>query len=103
MGKLPTIVAVLRRFRELQRITQEEMSTRTGIAIATVQRIESGTTKMNIEQMQLYLDKLDITLIDVELATRRGDYSRDATLVSSVKLLSEKQKRAIQNLITDLL
>lgn len=103
MAKLPRTVAALRRFRELEGWTQEDMAIKTCIPIATLQRIETGASKMTIDHLECYLSVLHISLIDVELAIRRGDYSKDKVLLSSIKLLSEKHKTAILNLINALI
>lgn len=102
MRNTSRIVAVLRRFRELAGLTQEQMAKKTGISVSTLQRIETGMVEMKLSQLEQYMKVLGITLIDVELATQKGDYILERDIAAAARLLSAKERRALLTFITDL-
>lgn len=102
MRKTSRIVAVLRRFRELAGLTQEQMAIKTGISVSTLQRIETGMVEMKLSQLEQYMKVLGITLIDVELATQKGDYILEKDIAAAARLLNAKERRALLRFITDL-
>lgn len=102
MRSTSRIVAVLRRFRELAGLTQEQMAIKTGISVSTLQRIETGMVEMKLSQLEQYMKVLGITLIDVELATQKGDYILEKDIAAAARLLNAKERRALLRFITDL-
>lgn len=102
MSKLSRTVIVLRRFRELAGMTRKEMALKTNISIATIQRIESGSTDMKVSQLEAYLKALNITLIDVHLAAQSNDYVTDEELAAAARLLPKKKRDALLRFIRDI-
>lgn len=102
MRKTSRIVAVLRRFRELAGLTQEQMADKTGISISSLQRIESGRVEMKLSQLEKYMKVLNITLIDIDIATQKGDYVLDKDIAAASRLLTAKERRALLRFISDL-
>lgn len=102
MHKASRIVAVLRRFRELAGLTQKEMAIKTGISTSSIQRIESGVVEMKLSQLNSYMKVLGVTLIDIEMATQRGDYVLEKDIAAASRLLSTKERRALLRFINDL-
>ncbi|NGZ18002.1 helix-turn-helix transcriptional regulator [Vibrio aestuarianus] len=102
MHKASRVVAVLRRFRELAGLTQKEMAIRTGISESTIQKIESGKSEMKLGQLNSYMKVLGITLIDIEIATQKGDYVLEKDIAAASRLLSIKERRALLRFINDL-
>ncbi|MFL7036468.1 helix-turn-helix domain-containing protein [Vibrio lentus] len=102
MQKSSRIIAVLRRFRELAGLTQKEMAIKTGISKTSIQRIESGSVEMKLSQLSRYLKVLDLTLIDIEIATQSGDYAVEKEIAAASRLLTMKERKALLRFIQDL-
>ena len=102
MHKASRVVAVLRRFRELAGLTQKDMAIRTGIPESTIQKIESGKSEMKLSQLSKYMNALEITLIDIDMATQRGDYILEKDIAAAARLLSPKERRALLRFIYDM-
>lgn len=102
MKKTSRIVAVLRRFRELAGLTQKEMAIKTGISISSVQRIEAGNVEMKLGQLNSYMKVLEITLIDVEIASQKGEYATEKDIAAASRLLTTRERRALLRLMHDL-
>ncbi|NRB68740.1 MAG: helix-turn-helix domain-containing protein [Vibrio sp.] len=100
MKKSSLIMPVLRRFRDLAGITQEQMAAKTGISLSKIKRIETRARSMTIEDYESYLEVLDISHIDVLLAIETGDYNVEREIASLArKLPKEIQKVHLQYLL----
>ncbi len=91
---ITAIVAVLRRYRELAKKTQQDMSDATGIKLRTLERIESGSSQMNLKQLELYLNVLDLTFLDLAVTIQTGQYTRARDVEAAAKLLPQQIRAA---------
>lgn len=100
MRKTSLIMPVLRRFRDLAGITQEQMASKAGISLSKIKRIERGVRSMTIEDYERYLDVLELSHIDVLIAIETGDYNVEREIASLArKLPKEIQKVHLQYLL----
>lgn len=99
MHRISATVAVLRRFRELAGFSQAVMSKKTGISQRTIERIETGRREMNVSEMELYLDALNISYIDVLIAKSSANYHVNHDIAALARLLpADFQKTHLQYL-----
>ncbi|EKO3667270.1 helix-turn-helix transcriptional regulator [Vibrio metschnikovii] len=102
MKKCDPIVSVLRRHRELRRISQEEMARKTNISISTIQRIESGRTSMNLIHYRKYLSVLGLSDMDVSVALYSHEYIDDIHVAAAAKRFPPAARRVIAQFLNDL-
>lgn len=94
MRKTSLIISVLRRFRELAGITQQQMAEKTRISLSTIKRIETGARSMTIDDYAKYLDVLELSHIDVLIAMDTGNYNVEREIASLARKLPEDLKKA---------
>ncbi|EKO3414779.1 helix-turn-helix transcriptional regulator [Vibrio fluvialis] len=102
MKKCDPIVSVLRRYRELSKISQEEMARKTGISVSTVQRIESGRTHMNLDQYRRYLKVLNISDMDVSIALYTHEFVTELDVAAAAKKYPFGARKVIAAFLHDL-
>lgn len=103
MKKCDPIVSVLRRYRELKKISQEEMSRKTGISVSTVQRIESGRTHMNLDHYRRYLNVLEISDMDVSIALFAHEFVTELDVAAAARKYPSKTRRIIAKFLHELI
>jgi transcriptional regulator with XRE-family HTH domain len=102
MSNVDPIVSVLRRYRETRGISQEQMATRTGMSISTIQRIESGRSDMKISQYRKYLNALNISEMDVSVSLMSHDFVSDKDLAATARKLPYQVRRVVFSFLDEL-
>ncbi|NOI16418.1 helix-turn-helix domain-containing protein [Vibrio hepatarius] len=93
MKKCDPIVSVLRRFRENRKISQGEMSKRTGIPLRTLQRVESGESDMNLSHYRKYLKVLEVADMDVSIALHSHEFATELDVAAVARMLPPDIKK----------
>lgn len=82
----------LKHFRELQNITQEELSEKSGISVRTIQRIEAGTTPkgytLKMLSETLAVSENDLLLKEATAETAIADNHTDYSKIKLINLSS---------------
>ncbi|EDL52627.1 hypothetical protein VSAK1_13811 [Vibrio mediterranei AK1] len=94
MEKTSLIMPILRRFRDLAGITQEQMAVKTGISLSTIKRIERGVRSISLDDYHKYLDVLELSHIDVLIAIETGDYRVEREIAALARKLPENVQAA---------
>ncbi|MFA0055142.1 helix-turn-helix domain-containing protein [Vibrio echinoideorum] len=102
MNKIDPIVYVLRRYRENQGISQEQMSKLTGISSRTIQRIESGNSDMKISQYRNYLTVLGMSDMDVSIALFSHEFVTEKDVAAMARKFPLRVKQVIVRFLDEL-
>ncbi|GAA03245.1 helix-turn-helix domain-containing protein [Photobacterium leiognathi] len=102
MNDVDPIVYVLRRYRQQMGISQEVMSERTNISRRTLQRIETGTTDMKLQQYRKYLEVLGMSDMDVSIALFSHEFVTEKDVAAVARNLPFKVKQAIVRFLAEL-
>ena len=102
MNKIDSIVYVLRRYRENQGISQEQMSKLTGISSRTIQRIESGNSDMKISQYRNYLTVLGMSDMDVSIALFSHEFVTEKDVAAMARKFPLRVKQVIVRFLDEL-
>ncbi len=104
MKKTDPIVYVLRRYRENKGISQDKMSTLTGMSVSTIQRIENGRTDMKLSQYRSYLNVLNMSDMDVSIALFSHEFvtEKEKDVAAMARQFPLKVKRVIIRFLDEL-
>ena len=102
MKKTDPIVYVLRRYRENKGISQDKMSTLTGMSVSTIQRIENGRTDMKLSQYRSYLNVLNMSDMDVSIALFSHEFVTEKDVAAIARQFPLKVKRVIIRFLDEL-
>ena len=102
MKKTDPIVYVLRRYRENKGISQDKMSTLTGMSVSTIQRIENGRTDMKLSQYRSYLNVLNMSDMDVSIALFSHEFVTEKDVAAMAWQFPLKVKRVIIRFLDEL-